>query len=345
MSSSGRAGVAARDGRRALARTEIVRAALPAVALVAAAAVAAAPAPARMLGGAPVAIVTAETANEVLAIALPRGNVLRRVRVHDPETVVAQPNGPAVVVSPSGTVTLLQWRTLRPLAVFRSFSSPQLAALAPDGEWIYVTDAAPGDVSVIETAKRRIVARVFVGHGAHHLAVSPDGDRIWVALGERANTIVVVDTSNPARPRVLRRLHPPTPVHDLAFAPDGRTVWASSDTTRYVSVIGPRTGRVLARVDVGPPPQHVAFAPYLHPLAFLTSGYGSTVEAVDPATREVLRRVRVPYGSFNLAVSGGLVVTTSLLDGTVAELAAPRLARRLTVHVAPAARSVAISVW
>ncbi len=334
-----------RDASRQLARKENVRLAL--LALLVAAVIGAAPAaaPAQMLGGTPVAIVTAETENEVLAVSLADGRVLRRVHLHEPRTVVAQPAGPVVVVSPSGTVALLAPRTLRPLHVFRAFTSPQLAAIAPDGEWIYVTDAATGDVSVIEESTLRIVRRVFVGRGAHHLAFSPDEQRVWVALGERARTIVVLDTSNPKRPRVLRRLHPRDTVHDLAFAPDGRTVWASSDTTRVVSVLSARSGRVLAHIPVGPPPQHVVFGPYVHPRAFLTSGYGSVLEVVDPATREVLRRVRVPYGSFNLTASGGLVVTTSLLDGMVAEFAAPQLARRLTARVAPAARSVAITVW
>ena len=309
------------------------------------AAVGAGMAPARRLGGSPVAIVTAEGENEVLAVSLADGKVLRRIHVRDPRNVVARPAGPAVVVSPSGTVTLLQPRTLRPLRVFRSFRSPQLAAISPDGSWIYVTDAGTGDVSVISETSRRIVARVFVGHDAHHLTVSPDGQRVWVALGERARTVVVLDTSDPRRPSVLRRFDPPGSVHDLAFAPDGKTVWIGSDTTHDVSVLNARSGRVLARIPVGPPPQHVAFGAYAHPRAFLTSGYGSVLEVVDPGTRKVLRRVHVPYGSFNLTASGGLVVTTSLLDGMVTELAAPELVRRLRVRVAPTARSVAITVW
>jgi hypothetical protein len=54
---------------------------------------------------------------------------------------------------------------------------------------------------------------------------SPDGRRTWVALGETAHTIVVLDTSMPTRPRVVARMRLPSPGHDLMFAPDGRTVW------------------------------------------------------------------------------------------------------------------------
>jgi hypothetical protein len=299
------------------------------------------------LGGTPVALVTAESENELLAVSLPGGEVLKRVRVApDPETVASQASGPVVVVSPaSGTVTLLAWRSLRPVAVLRGFRSPQLAAITPDGEWVYITDAATGELSVIELAAKRVIDRVVVGRGAHHLAVSPDQRRTWVALGERASTIVVLDTSRPDRPRVIWRFHPQVAAHDLAFSPDGRSVWVSSVSASYVSVLAPRNGGLLGKVPAGRPPQHVAFIANGRPHAFITSGYGSSIEMVNPATRKVIRTARLPYGSFDLASSGDLVVTCSLLNGDVAEFNGASLARWMTVKVAPKTRDAAISVW
>lgn len=290
------------------------------------------------------ALVTAETENEVLAVSLPGGKVVRRARLPDPEEIVSTPGGQAVVVSPEGTVTLLDGRSLKVLAVLRGFRSPQIAAITPDGQWVYVTDAATGALSVIELQTRRVVDRVHVGAGAHHLAISPNFRRAWVALGETARTIVVLDTSNPGRPWVVGRIHPRVPAHDLAFAPSGHTVWVSSASAPFVSVLDSVTGRLVATIPAGPGPQHVAFGAYAHAPAFITSGYGSRLEAVDVATRRILRRVSVPYGSFNVATSGGLVVTSSLLDGTLTEFTAG-LRRMLKVEVAPRTRDVAISVW
>src|SRR4029077_18324597 len=104
------------------------------------------------------------------------------VNVPDPESIAADPNGQVAVVSPQGTVTLLDWRSLKVLAVLRGFRSPQIAAITPDGQWVYVTDAATGELSVIELQTRRIVDRVYVGAGAHHLAISPNFSHAWVAL-------------------------------------------------------------------------------------------------------------------------------------------------------------------
>jgi DNA-binding beta-propeller fold protein YncE len=230
------------------------------------------------------------------------------------------------------------------LAVLHDFRSPQIAAITPDGEWVYVTDAATGELSVIELLTRRVVDRVFVGAGAHHLAISPDFQRAWVGLGETARTIVVLDTSKQNRPRVVGRIRPRVPVHDLVFAPDGRTVWASSASAPYVSVLNANGGRLLATIPAGPGPQHIAFGAYARAPVFITSGYGSTLEAVNVATRKVLRRVAVPYGSFNVATAGGFVVTSSLLDGAVTEFTSS-LQRWMDVTVAPHARDVAISVW
>jgi YVTN family beta-propeller protein len=296
-------------------------------------------------GGTPVALVTAETENEVIAVSLPSGRVLRRVHVTDPETVAATPSGQVAVVSPKGTVTLLDWRSLRLLAVLRDFRSPQIAAITPDGQWVYVTDAATGDLSVIELQTRRVVDRVFVGAGAHHLTISPNFQRAWVALGEAAKTIVVLNTSKANRPRVVGRIHTRVPAHDLAFSPNGRTVWVSSARAAYVSVLNADSSRTVATIPAGRGPQHIAFGPYTHPRAFITSGYSSTIETVSLATHKVIRRQSVAYGSFNLATAGGLVVTSSLLDGALTEFAGSNLHRLMDVKIAPAARHVTISVW
>ena len=294
--------------------------------------------------GRPVALVTAETSNEVLAVSLgPHGgHVLRRVHLTDPLMIAAAPRGPAVVVDPSGTVTLLAWHSLSPIKVFHGFRAPKVAGIAPGGRLAYVTDERTGDLSVIDLARRKIVGRVFVGALAHHFGISPDGRWIWVALGETASTIVRLDASNPRAPRVVGRLHPRFGAHDVRFAPDGRTVWVTSPSGSTVS--GYSTGgRLLWSAGAGRAPGHVAFS---GATALVTSGYSSSLDAFTWSSPSQGPRVAgVPYGSFNLATYGGFVVTTSLLTGQVTELRVGDLHRLWTTKVAPAARYVTISVW
>jgi YVTN family beta-propeller protein len=292
-----------------------------------------------------VALVTAEGEDEVLAVTVPGGRVIRHVRLAArPTTIAAGSAGPAVVVSPqSGTVTLLSARTLRPDAILHSFRSPQIAAIAPGGKWALVSDAAAGSVSAINLNTAQVADRVWVGLGAHHLAISPDGTTIWVALGETAQTIVTVNCSQMQHLRVTGLIHPPVAAHDLAFSPGGATVWVTSASEPYVSVLDAVTGRRLAQIPAGAPPQHVAFGGPAAPHAYLSSGYGSTIEMVDPRSDRVVRRTALPYGSFNLAVAGDVLVTTSLLDGRLTELDAATLRQRIVRAVAPEARSVAIA--
>lgn len=300
---------------------------------------------ARPAGGTPVALVTAETQNELIAVSFPDGRVLRRIALPaDPQNVVANQKVIVVVSPRSGAVSLLGARSLRVTRVLRGFGSPHMAALAPFGKWAYVTDDGRGLLDVVSLHQKRVVARLAVGLGAHHLSLSPNGRRLWIALGEQARTIVTVDVSRPAHPRVLNRFEPGFLAHDLAFSPNGKRVWVTSSEESSVAVLDSRSGRRLLSVPGGPPPQHVAFGQGRPHSAYVTSGYGSRIESVDPATGRVLRVGRVPYGSFNLAPAGSFMITSSLLRGAVTELD-PKLHVSRTVKVAPATRGVATVVW
>jgi DNA-binding beta-propeller fold protein YncE len=294
-------------------------------------------------GGSPVALVTAGTQNALLAISLPDGRVLKRLRMPaDPESVAVVGNR-AVVISPrAGAVTVVSTPSLRVVRVLRGFVSPHVVTATADFRGAYVTDEGSGRLQVIRlTGRPRVVRSVFVGAGAHHMGVSPAGNELWVALGERARTIVVLDVSDPWRPRVVGRFDPGFAAHDVAFSSDWR-VWVTAADRRFVTVFDSRTRRPVARVPAGAPPQHVAFGPVRG--AFVTSGYDSSLEIVDRFSGRVRRTVRIPYGSFDVATVGGFVVTSSLLRGTVTELTDEGhvwMKRRY----APAIRGIAVATF
>lgn len=294
--------------------------------------------------GRPVALVVAELSNEVFAVSLgPHGgHVLKTVQLDDPLMVATALVGPAVVVDPHGTVTLLAWHSLRPLKVFRGFRVPEVAAISPRGRYAYVADGGSGRLVVIDLQERRIVGHVFVGLQAHHLDFSPDGRRLWVSLGETATTIVRLDTSELRHPRVVGRIHPRLTAHGIEFAPDGRTVWVSSSAAPFVTVFDAATGTPLREIAAGKGPQEIAFS---GTRALITSGYGSSIESVSWRTYGRHGAVAMPYGSFNLATLGGNVVTSSVLNGYVTELRAGTLGRMWTTRLAPSTRYVAISIW
>jgi len=174
------------------------------------------------------------------------------------------------------------------------------------------------------------------------MALSPSGHRLWIALGEHATQIVIVDLTHPLRPRLLRRFAPAFVAHDLAFSHDGRQVWVTSGVGDSVHVLDARTGKEAFAVSIGAAPQHVAFTDR-GGFAFVTSGYSSRLVKVDASTGRIVASARTPYGSFNLTTFGSLVVTTSLLNGRLTEFDLG-LKRLRTVRPASAARAVALTV-
>jgi DNA-binding beta-propeller fold protein YncE len=289
-----------------------------------------------------------------LVVELLSGRIARRVALPvDPEDIAAIGDGGIAIVvsSGAGKVTVLDRETLRPIKTFGGFDQPHIAAISPDGQYAYVTDDARGTLTVIRLGDMKVTSMLQVGAGAHHLALSPDERRVWVALGQAADTIAILSTvirtppppsspvGDPGHPGVIGYFAPGFQAHDLSFSPDGKHVWISSAAGPDVAVFDARTRRVLFRVPVGPPPQHLTLEGRY---AYITSGYGGTIEKVDVATGRVITRADAPYGSFELAAGDGYVATASLLRGTLA-IYTPRLKLLRVVKLAPATREVAIS--
>jgi DNA-binding beta-propeller fold protein YncE len=302
----------------------------------------------------PQALVTDESQNRLLVVDLPSGRIARSVPVPpDPEDIAATGNGGVIIVvsSRAGKVTVLDRDTLKVLRTFSGFDEPHIAGISPDDRYAYVTDDVRGTVSVIRLHDLRLTDTVAVGAGAHHLSFSPTERTVWIALGENAQQIAELSTvtrhpappatplTDPSRPHVTGRFAPGFPAHDLAFDPNGRTIWVTSAAGPDVTAFDARSHRVLFQVRVGTPPQHLAFSGRY---AYLTSGYGSTIERVDAVTGQVVTRASAPYGSFELAAADGYVVSSSLLRGTLA-IYTPNLKLLRIVKLAPATREVAIS--
>jgi DNA-binding beta-propeller fold protein YncE len=291
----------------------------------------------------PIVLVTAETQNQLLAVDLHSGRVIRRLRMPvDPENVEAYAGQAAVVSTRAGAVTLVDPRTLKIQRVVRGFATPHIAAFAPGGDYLYVTDDARGQLAVILGGA---VLKIFVGLGAHHMAFRPDQKELWIALGERARSIAVVDTTHPLRPRLVGNLDSHGLAHDLAFTPDGRFVWVTYDDRPYLRIFDVRTLRPVATLYAGPPPAHVRFddasgLPRFAVRAYVTSGNSATLRIFDWRKRRLVRVLRTNAGSYNLAIDQGVVATSSLTSGTLTLFHGIRRTR--SERVAPAARDVAL---
>jgi DNA-binding beta-propeller fold protein YncE len=273
-------------------------------------------------GGAPLALVTADSEDRVLVVRLTDLKIVRSLVVPD------QPHGieavdvlrsALVLSSASGTVTVLDATVPRVRTVLDGFSAPRYAAGDPRGRYAYVSDDVAGQVIAIDVPRAKVVGRVEVGKGARHISISPDGQRIVTSLGAKAPRLALVDVSRPRRPRLVRTFPADDLAHDVGFSPDGKRVWISSGVERRLAVHDASTLRPLHAVAGDSAPQHVTFDEVAQRI-YVTSGESGTLRTYRLADAKLLSTRSIPAGSYNVCARAGRMVTPSLDVGSLTVL-------------------------
>lgn len=247
-----------------------------------------------------------------MAVDLPGGHVRAHVpTLAYPRSVERVGDSAVVAHSDIGAVTLVHGPTLAIRHVLHDFGEPRYTAGHPDLRHAYVTDAARGEVVVLDVLAGRVLAREQVGPLARHVTLDRTARTLWIALGTKAEEVAVVDVTDRTRPKLVRRFRPPFLAHDVGFAPDGRLAWISSGDRNQLAVYDVRTSRLLARPYGDTPPQHVTFA---GDFVYVTSGWSGTLR-VHRVDGTPLARTVVPVGSYNVQQTMGWVVTPALGHG------------------------------
>jgi DNA-binding beta-propeller fold protein YncE len=287
---------------------------------------------ARLEGGGPLALVTADTESRVVAVDPRTGRIVERLAtLPGPRSIESVGRRFAVVAhTRHGAVSIVETAPLRVRHVLRGFVEPRYTAAHPDGRHAFVTDSKRGDVSTVDVLRGVVLGRAALGGPARHISRDPAGRLLWVSLGSKAEHLAIVDVSRPARPRFVRRVTPPFLAHDVGFTPDGSRVWVTSGNREALAVYAARSGDVLHRLAADAPPQHVTF---MRTTAYVTSGDDGTLRVHRLDGGRVLHRTSVPVGSYNVQEGWGLVLTPSLDRGTLC-VVGPRGQLRHRVQVA-----------
>ncbi len=293
------------------------------------------------LGGSGVAFVTADLDSHVVLVELASGTVVGRIRTAPGPRSIESVHGTTALIAHTGhgAVTLIDAVSRRIRAELEGFEAPRYTAVHPRHPLAYVTDSTSEEIVVVDAERTKILWRTRIPGPARHVSVSPDGSTLWTALGTKAERIAVLDTSDPRRPKLVRTFAAPFLAHDVVFAPDGHAVWVTSGSERRVALYRADSRRPARTISADASPQHVAFA---DDKAFVASGDDGTLRR-HRLDGELLRKARVPVGSYNVTVAYGRIVTPSLGKGTVSVL--DRNGRVRTVRrVARAAHDACILV-
>lgn len=266
---------------------------------------------ARIGGGMPAALVTADLESRVVVVELFSGRVVHSIpTLRGPRSIEASANGTAVVAhTAEGAITLLDGVTLTVRKVLRGFGEPRYTAT--DGRLAYVSDSARGEIVVVDTERGRVLGRADVGGPARHIALVDS--LVWTALGTKAERLAVVDVAIPERPRLVRTFRTPWLAHDVGFTPGGRRAWVTSGDRRRLALYDIRSGRLVRTIPGDAPPQHVSF---IGRRAYVTSGDDGLLR-VHALDGRQLRTTPVPVGSYNVQQGWGIVLTPSLSRGTL----------------------------
>lgn len=134
---------------------------------------------------------------------------------------------------------------------------PFLAAVTPDGAWLYVPNHDTHTVSVIDANRMVLVGKITVPPEPHYVSFSVDGTRAYVANHE-SNVVTVIDT---ATRKSLTNIKVGKSPHSVEHNPQRPLVINVNWDDGTVTAIDANTSKVLGTIPVGNQPLNVHWSP------------------------------------------------------------------------------------
>jgi YVTN family beta-propeller protein len=135
---------------------------------------------------------------------------------------------------------------------------------SPNGARAYITCEADSTVWVVETKDGRVVGKIRLSGHPNNIAVSSDGERIFVAIVTAPGAVDVIDAQSL---RKVKTIPVKGNAHNVYVTPDGRFVVAGSVVGKSITVIDEKTLE---------PVWDIEFEEGVRPIAFERAADGST---------------------------------------------------------------------
>ena len=206
-------------------------------------------------------------------------------------------NGIVSVCGGAGTVTIA-----RPSAGGFDVQTVEVGAAphgvpvpSPDGEAVFVGCSGDGIVAKVRLADGAVLWRQPVGDGASHLAIHPDGTRVFSANSfDGTLTAISLDGD------ILAKAQSGSWAHVPVIADEGRLVYVANFLDDTLSVFDSETLARLAVLQTEPYPHGLDVSP--DGRTVLATGFSSEFTRIyDAAGQSETARVRVGWGSSHSA--------------------------------------------
>lgn len=227
------------------------------------------------------------------------------------------PDAVAYVTNQGGGVTVLNARTLKPVAEIAVGKDPRGLAVTPDGRWLLTANQGSADVSVVDTGTRKEIKRIPVGRNVEFMRISLDGRRAFVTYepsseggpsgknpaaekedkDEAPAEVAIIDLSQWA---VVGRIKAARETEAIEFSPDGQRLLVANEGDNTVGIYEVSTLKLIQTVDVAPfgnRPRGIKIAP--DGSAYVVTLENSNNLLLLDATFKPIRAVpteRGPYG-------------------------------------------------
>ncbi len=121
---------------------------------------------------------------------------------------------------------------------------------APRKTYAYIPNRAGDDVSVVDLQTNTVISHIGVGYGPSGVAVSPDGDTVYVTSRENGISII-----NAATNTLIRSI--PVFPDTIAVSPDGKNLYGVSRDEGTLISLDITSGAILDEIEVGPAPHGI----------------------------------------------------------------------------------------
>ncbi len=146
-----------------------------------------------------------------------------------------------------GTVSVLDMKARKTLAVIPVSGQVQRIAVSPDGQWVFTADQTEPRLAVLSTATNSVKTWVRLSGLGYGSAVTPDGAFLLIAVPD-ANKVDVVDLSTMTRVRSISVAQSP---QEVLIAPNGKTAYVSCIDSNQVDAIDLSTWTVTQHIATG----------------------------------------------------------------------------------------------
>jgi YVTN family beta-propeller protein len=170
-------------------------------------------------------------------------------------------------------------------------------ALTPDGKKLFVSMPDANQVAIVESQTWKVITNVNAGLRPARLAAQPDGQNVWVAYGEAANSgtdsgVAVIATEGL---QVIAQIPTGRGHHEIAFSDDSRFAFVTNADEGTVSVIDIRGLKKLKDLETGRKPSSIAFCKKAR-MAYVVHDTDGAIAAIDGASLKLIASIQAAPG-------------------------------------------------